>query len=143
MADILLDFPIRADPATVFAGFTTPAGLDEWWTLRSEGVPELGAEYTLYFGPAYDWCARVTRLVPDEAFELTMTTAMPEWLGTRVGVRLTPQGDRTMVSFSHSGWADASEHFRITSCCWAMYLRILRRFIEHGERVPYAQRLDV
>jgi len=23
-----------------------------------------------------------------------------------------------------------------------MYLRILRRFIEHGERVPYEQRLD-
>ena len=143
MADILHDFPIKADAATVFAGFTTPAGLDEWWTLRSAGAPQPGGEYALHFGPGYDWRARVTRLVPDEAFELTMTTATTDWLGTRVGVKLVPHGERTMVSFSHSGWADASEHFRITSCCWAMYLRILRRFIEHGERVPYAQRLDV
>jgi uncharacterized protein YndB with AHSA1/START domain len=29
------------------------------------------------------------------------------------------------------------------SCyCWAMYLRVLRRYLEHGERVPYEGRLD-
>jgi hypothetical protein len=27
--------------------------------------------------------------------------------------------------------------------CWAIYLRVLRRWLEHGERVPYEQRLDV
>lgn len=143
MADILFDFPIKADVVTVFACVTTPAGLDEWWTLRSSGEPLLGAEYQLHFGPDYDWRARVTRLVPDDVFELTMTSATPDWLGTRVAVKVTPHGDRTMVSFSHSGWREADEHFRITACCWAMYLRILRRFIEHGERVPYAERLDV
>lgn len=37
----------------------------------------------------------------------------------------------------------ANDHFRTSSCCWAQYLRILRRFLEHGERVPYAERLDV
>jgi len=29
------------------------------------------------------------------------------------------------------------------SCyCWAMYLRIMRRYLEHGESVPYERRLD-
>jgi hypothetical protein len=30
-----------------------------------------------------------------------------------------------------------------SSYCWAMYLRLLRRNVEAGEVVPYAQRLDV
>ena len=31
-----------------------------------------------------------------------------------------------------------------TSCyCWVMYLRILKRYVEHGEMVPYERRLDV
>ena len=40
------------------------------------------------------------------------------------------------------GWPSANEHCRISSYCWAMYLRILRRFLEHGEVVPYEARLE-
>jgi hypothetical protein len=58
-------------------------------------------------------------------------------------VRLTADGSRTWVDFYHSSWRHANDHYRTTSCCWAMYLRVLRRFLEHGERVPYADRLDV
>ena len=35
------------------------------------------------------------------------------------------------------------EHYRISNCCWAMYLRILRRYLEYGETVSYEDRLDV
>ncbi len=35
------------------------------------------------------------------------------------------------------------EHYRISCYCWAMYLRILKRYLEHGETVQYARRLDV
>jgi hypothetical protein len=35
------------------------------------------------------------------------------------------------------------DEFRRSSYCWAMYLRILRRYLEHGETVPYERRLDV
>ena len=52
-------------------------------------------------------------------------------------------GGRTFVRFHHIGWPSVSEHYRISSHCWAMYLRVLRRYLEHGERVPYEQRLDV
>jgi hypothetical protein len=45
--------------------------------------------------------------------------------------------------FRHTGWAEPNEHFRISNHCWAMYLRILRRYLEYGEIVPYEQRLDV
>ena len=53
MHDILQDFPIAADPARVYRAVSEPAGLDEWWTLRSTGKPSVGAPYELDFGPGY------------------------------------------------------------------------------------------
>ena len=46
------------------------------------------------------------------------------------------------MRFHHTGWPDAGEHYR-TSSHLALYLRILRCFVEHGETVPYADRLNV
>jgi uncharacterized protein YndB with AHSA1/START domain len=143
MPDILHDFPIQAPASTVFAAITSPAGLDQWWTLRSAGEPRLGATYELFFGAEYDWRARVSRCTPNAEFELEMTGADADWLGTRVGFRLEPDGNATKVQFWHRGWHDANAHYRTSNCCWAMYLRILRRHIEHGEIVEYDRRLDV
>jgi uncharacterized protein YndB with AHSA1/START domain len=143
MPDIFHDFPIAASPERVFDAIATPEGLDEWWTSRSSGRPMEGAEYELWFGPEYDWRAKVTRSVPSQSFELTMTRADGDWLGTRVAFDLTPGTDATQVRFSHTGWPTQNEHYRISCYCWAMYLRILRRSIEFGERVPYEKRLDV
>jgi uncharacterized protein YndB with AHSA1/START domain len=143
MADILQDFPIRAPRREVFAAMAEPAGLDAWWTARSRGEPRQDAEYELDFGPSYRWRARVTRCEPDRALEWELTDASPDWVGTRVGFELTDSGDATLVRFHHRGWPDAGEHYRVSCHCWAMYLRVLRRHLEMGERVPYEDRLNV
>ena len=142
MADILQDFPIRVAIDRVFAGVSTPKGLDEWWTKRSTGEAREGAEYELWFGPAYDWRARVTKSIRNREFELEFTRADADWLGTRVRFLLEPRDDGTWVQFAHTGWPTANEHYRISTHCWALYLRILRRWLEHDERVAYEQRLD-
>ena len=142
MPDILHDFLVKAAPARVYGAVTSPDGLDRWWTLRSAGAPRPGSEYELGFGPGYDWRARVTRCEPDVRFELEMTRADPQWVGTKVGFHLTPAGEGTQVRFSHVGCPAESENFRVSSYCWAMYLRILRRYLERGESVPYARRLE-
>ncbi len=141
--DILHQFPIRAPASRVFEAITTPAGLDQWWTARSAGRPLLNSTYQLWFGPEYDWRADVTQCLTDRAFELRLTAATPDWIGTRVGFLLEGGGGETTVQFSHSGWAGASDHYRISSYCWAMYLRILKRHLEHGEVVAYDERLSV
>ena len=143
MADIFHDLPIRASANDVFDMASKPARLDEWWTLTSRGTPELGATYRLFFGEEYDWRARVTACEPGKRFELELTDAMPDWIGTRVSFELEPNGDTTMLRFAHTGWPSATPHYRTSNCCWAMYLRILRRHLEHGERVPYDRRLNV
>jgi uncharacterized protein YndB with AHSA1/START domain len=144
MANIVLDLPIGVSADDLFKAVSTPAGLNEWWTMTSHGSAMLGSDFQLGFGPDYQWRAKVTEVAPGRAFELQMTMADADWMGTRVGFRLTAQSPaKTLLAFRHTGWSAVNAHFRTSSCCWAMYLRILRRYLEHGERVPYDRRLDV
>ena len=141
-ADIYHDFPIAAPAADVFAAVATPKGLDAWWTERSSGRPEMGTEYQLVFGEGYDWRARVSRCYAPHEFELTMTRASDDWIDSRVGFTLSEHDGRTQVRFHHTGWPEVSDHYRTSSYCWAMYLRLLRLYVERGEIVPYKDRLD-
>src|SRR6185295_4781225 len=95
------------------------------------------------FRSQYLWRAVVTKSVADTAFELRLTEADADWIGSVVGFELMPSASGTQVRFYHRGWREPNEHYRISSHCWAMYLRILRRHLEHGESVPYDRRLDV
>ena len=142
MVDTFQDLPIKAPPDRVYQAISTPEELDRWWTKRSAGKPVEGAQYELWFGPEYDWRAQVTRCVANHEFEVQMTLADADWLGTRVGFHLESKPGSTWVRFCHTGWPSANEHYRISCHCWAMYLRILRRYLEHGEIVPYEDRLD-
>lgn len=143
MPDILLNFPIRAAQADVLRAVSTPEGLDRWWTDRSEGTPSPGTTFRLQFGPEYDWRAVVRSFDGSGAFELEMTEADAEWIGTRIRFELSAAEGLTHVRFCHTGWPGVSEHYRVSCYCWAMYLRVLKRNLEVGEVVPYAGRLDV
>ena len=121
---------------------STPGGLDVWWTKRCAGKPVEGAAYELGFGPAYEWRAVVSRCIPDQEFELVMTLSDEDWKGTRVGFALEERDGITQLRFHHTGWPDLNEHFRVSSCCWTAYLRLLRRHLEYGEFVLYEDRLD-
>jgi len=143
MPDILSDLPIQAPLAAVFQAIATPEGLDRWWTRRATGTPILESEYELGFGSGVEWQARVTRCLPPTAFEVEITRAGADWIGTRVGFDLAHVDGVTQVRFHHIGWPHANQHYRASCYCWPMYLRILRRYLEHGESVPYERRLDV
>ncbi len=144
MHSIYHSFTIKATPGNVFDGFTTPEGLDAWWTKTSSGKASTGTVYTLDFGPGYVWKAIVTQCEAGKAFELQMTEADAEWTGSKIGVSLTDKGNAvTAVDFYHSGWPEINHGYKYSAYCWAMYLRILKRYIEFGEQVPYEKRLSV
>ncbi len=140
--DILFDFPIAAAPDRVFQAVSSPTGLDAWWTARSAGTPRAGEVYALWFPEDYDWRARVLRAEPERAFELQLTEALPEWVGTRVGFELEAAEGGTHLRFHHAGWAGATDHYRTSAYCWALYLRLLARYVTKGEVSPYEARLD-
>jgi uncharacterized protein YndB with AHSA1/START domain len=141
--DILHDLLIRAPASEVFDAISQPAGFNAWWTLGAQGESRLGADYALSFGAEYDWRARVTRCEPDHEFALVVTQSTEDWIGTTISFTLEARDDSTWLRFEHAGWDRVTEHYRISSYCWAMYLRILKRYIECGESVPYERRLDV
>ena len=143
MPDILQDFVIQAPLERVSEAVSQPALIDEWWTLRASGRPEPGATYELDFGPEHRWLAVVTTCEPPTSFELRLTRADADWTGTRVGFELAGAGSATLVRFHHRGWPEANAHYRTSCHCWALYLRVLRRHLEHGESVPYDRRLMV
>ncbi len=67
---------------------------------------------------------------------------MHDWLGTRVRAELSEEDGVTTIRFSHAGWPADTEHYRVSTFCWAMYLRHLRRHVESGITVEYERRLD-
>ena len=142
MADIHQHFPIKANAGRVFEALSTPAGLNSWWTESCSGEPEPGAEYNFGFGPGYDWRAKVSKCVPDTEFEFELIKADSDWQGTRLGFLLDERGGVTQVQFHHTGWPESNEHYRVSCYCWSMYLRLLKRYVEFGEVVPYETRLD-
>lgn len=147
MPDIHHQFPVFAPADEVFDAVSTPEGLDAWWTLSSEGEPVTGGIYRLFFGEGYDWRGRVATCVPDKIFALSIYDSMPDWENTIVRFELTEKSDdpdspNTEVLFSHTGWPEDNDHYRISSFCWAMYLRLMKKYVEQGRVVEYAKRLD-
>ena len=134
MADIFHNFSINAPSSRVFRAVSTPEGLDSWWTKRSAGEPESGAEYELWFGPEHDWRAVVSCCVPDAEFELKLSSAHKVWLGTRVGFALQERNGTTDVRFYHLGWPEANDHYQTSCYCWAMYLRLLSDMLRRAKR---------
>jgi uncharacterized protein YndB with AHSA1/START domain len=141
--EICHDFPIAAPPQRVFEVICSSAGLAAWWTKASEGSPGPGNRYRLYFGPTYDWTAIMRRYQPTDLVEWEILNSDDDWKGSRVGFQLRPEGAGTLVQFHHTGWPSANAHFRTSCYCWAMYLRLLKRYIETGEVVEYERRLEV
>ena len=140
MPDIYHDFPIVAAPEKVFEAISLPEGLNAWWTKKSTGLPQKGEEYQLWFAPEYDWRACVIDCKAGEVLEWEMVDADTDWTGTRVGFRLIDKGSYTQVRFHHTRWANLNDHFRRSSYCWAMYLRVLKAYVENGKMVPYEDR---
>jgi uncharacterized protein YndB with AHSA1/START domain len=143
MESIFHTFTIKGISEKVFDGIASAKGLDNWWTKTSVANPEMNGIYALDFGPGFNWKAKVTKYVPASEFELQMTEADPEWMGTKIGFILKEKDLITLVEFYHTGWPEQSENYRFSSYCWAMYLRILKRYIEFGEQVAYEKRLSV
>lgn len=140
MHNILFSFTIDAPPARVFETIAHPAGLNAWWPVASSGHPAVGERYEFDFGPGCRWAAIVTACHAPLQLEWRLTEADEDWTGTVVSFHLAPEGNSTRVEFAHTGWRDAHKHYRVSAFCWAAYLRLLRRYVEDGDIVPYADR---
>lgn len=135
------DLYIRASLSEVFDAISLPAHINNWWTQKCTGEPELGASYNLYFAPEYNWFGTVSSCVPNRSFHIKMTHADPDWEPTTFGFDLEEMDDdKVRLKFSHKNWPACNGHFRHSSYCWAILLNYLKNYLERGVVVPFEER---
>ncbi|MBK8954157.1 MAG: SRPBCC domain-containing protein [Saprospiraceae bacterium] len=140
MPDILHAFFIQAPIEKVFQSVSEPSGLDQWWTQACHGKADLDEEFEFIFSPACIWKGKIIEYDPPYRIEWLMTDAQEDWLKTQVGLQLKSAKNGTEIEFVHSHWKEANKHFRISSYCWAIYLRVLKLYLEKGVETPYEER---
>lgn len=134
-------FFIKATKEKIFEAVSTPDGFNNWWTKRCNGIPELGAEYNFYFSESYDWKAKVTKLIPNEAIEFAMTEASESWEDTSFGFQLQEDTNNNIfVEFYHKNWKAINKEFQITNYCWANLFFQLKEYVETGIALEFSQR---
>ncbi|MDD7885205.1 SRPBCC domain-containing protein [Flavivirga sp. 57AJ16] len=131
---------IKASPKVVFDAVSLPGHLNNWWTLKSSGTPELDAVYNLNFTDTYNWFCKVSKIKKNASFYLKMTDSDKDWNPTTFGFELEAKGAETLVKFGHVNWLEDNHHFRHASFCWAMLLNGLKNYLEKGVIVSFEER---
>ncbi|MGB0376502.1 MAG: SRPBCC family protein [Flavobacteriaceae bacterium] len=134
------DLFIQKSPVKIFQAISAPEHINQWWTQKCEGIPQLGSTYNLYFTETYNWWGEVTVCDTPHHFEIRMTVSDPDWNPTRFGFKLEAQQDKTLVHFYHKGWIENNHHFRYSSWCWALLLKGLKNYVEQGIVIPFEAR---
>ncbi len=141
MHTIYHDFTINVPKERVFKAISLPNELNNWWTKRCSGTPELDAVYNFYFAEEYNWFAEISILKHDEQVEFKMTKATTEWLPTSFGFILKEiNPTTTSVEFYHKNWTEVSKEYKVASYCWANLLRQMKKYLEKGTITPFQQR---
>lgn len=138
--NIYHNLQIKASPKEVYAAVTKPEQLNNWWTLKSSGKSELGAEYNLNFTDTYDWYGKVSKCEPNKLFYIKMTKSDADWNATTVGFDLEAINNGTLLKFSHENWLESNRNFKHASFCWAMLLNGLKNYLEKGIIIPFEDR---
>jgi len=131
---------IKTSLKEVFDAVSQPEHLNNWWTLKSSGKPELNAEYNLNFTDDYNWYCKVSKLKTNKSIHFKMTKSDADWNSTTFGFDLKEIDGGTMMKFSHVNWQDVNHHFKHSSFCWAMLLNGLKNYLEEGVIIPFEKR---
>jgi uncharacterized protein YndB with AHSA1/START domain len=121
---------VNASPERVFALWTEPDGLVQWWPEAATFEPRVGGQLLLQF-PQGDVTGEVTRFEPPNALGFTwIRSDFPDYT-TTVDVSITDLGDgRSRVELVHSGWEALPEEYvaewkSMHSLGWQHFLSVL------------------
>ncbi|HEX7661553.1 MAG TPA: SRPBCC domain-containing protein [Pseudonocardiaceae bacterium] len=142
MRDFSTEFTVEQTPEQVFAAITNVRG---WWSGDIEGVTDqLGAEFGYRYRDIHYSRQRITELTPCRLVRwkvldayLDFTDDPREWVGSEIVFEIAPEGDRTVLRFSHVGLTPDSECYEKCSSAWAFYINdSLRELITTGKGAP-------
>ena len=139
MAEIRHLIVIAASPEKVFGALTEQAGLGGWWTTAVKATAVLGSIAEFDFGDRYHNEMRVTRLEANRLVGWECLVGDPEWVGTTFTFQLEPQGNGTLVRFSHDAWREMTDFFASCNTNWGFYMRSLKAYCESGRGQPFGE----
>lgn len=134
---------LPADPATVSALFTSPAGVSRWWG-PCEGDATAGGTLATRFGDYGINAVRVlvtgpTRVVWEAvSLEGVKPTAhTQEWLGTTMEFDIVPSGTGTELRFRHAGLTPQLQCWDECFAGWTHFMASIETFAATGTGTPF------
>jgi uncharacterized protein YndB with AHSA1/START domain len=131
-------------PEAVFEAFTTLTGIAGWWTEQVSGSGAQGGELTLGFpnsdGPRvvlHVDTAEPARSIVWSVRAVPPLPAWEEWAGTRIVVRLAPDGaGGTTMRFEHEGLTPKLHCYDTCSRGWDHGLAYVGNYVDAGTHRP-------
>ncbi len=134
MPDIKHSVSIEASAEKIFPLIASPRGLSRWWAEDvAEG--ESGVVEISFFNRATVYRLRASRMAAPLEAEWACETGK-DWSGTRLVFRLTVDGGRTQVRFTHAGWQSESDYFVDCTTTWGCLMYRLKAAAEDGVSAP-------
>ena len=132
MASIKHLLHINASKQSIYEAISTIRGLTGWWTRQTTGESKEGG--IIHFGFNEAGCdMKPISLKTDESISWECIGGFPDWIGTKISIRLEEANGKTKLQFEHSGWKEANEFFAACSFSWARYMESLRQLCQTGK----------
>jgi hypothetical protein len=127
-SDFTSELLVDQTPEEVFEAINHVRG---WWSEGLEGGTEKpNDEFVYRYKDLHYSRHNVTELVPGKKIVWLVTDSAlnfiknkSEWTGTTISFEIIPQGDKTLVRFTHHGLVPQLECFDACSNGWNYYLR--------------------
>jgi hypothetical protein len=133
---------VDQSPLEVFNAINNIRG---WWCTDFKGASEhLNDEFEVQFGEAHYTKHQLTELIPGKKIvwlvtdsRLSFVNDKTEWTGTKNIFDITPQGNKTAITFTHEGLVPAFECFNGCTNGWNYFINSsLMPFITTGKGLP-------
>jgi uncharacterized protein YndB with AHSA1/START domain len=132
MASIKHLLHVTASKEKVYEAISTINGLANWWTKQTTGESKVGGIIQFRFTDA--GCdMKVTSLKDNECISWECIAGFPEWIGTKISIRLEETNGKTKVQFEHSDWKETNEFYAGCSFSWGRFMESLRQLCQTGE----------
>ena len=138
MHDIRHKVGINVPISVVYDALATRDGLAKWWTRDVAGESQPGGRLEFRFGgPDVAAVMEVMELSPRSRVQWRCVAGPAEWMDTIISYELKPNGDETVVLFTHADWREPGEFMHHCSTKWATFLVGLKAGLEGGKATPW------
>jgi hypothetical protein len=133
---------VDQSPKQVFDAIRTVRG---WWSETLQGNSEnVGEEFTYQYGDVHRCKIKLTEVVPEKKIVwlvlenfFSFTNDETEWVGTNIIFEISPQGDKTILQFTHDGLVPEYECYNACVNGWTQYItQSLYSLITTGKGKP-------